>query len=337
MVFSRTSASIDWRDKSIEKNYNSKIVNHHKRPVTANSKFEMLHSRKGDGIFSNIQNKSSTSFNKNVKSNFSNVGHGSSPRQNVSNYRITNPNDRSQNNLKTGNVSSLIQSAFGPRSQSAKDKSITQKNKYLLNSSKVNKEFSHANDPMKTANLKETYNRGFSANSRYQSTYNMKKESSGHPEKKSVLNHINNWKPLEHKSDFNIRHNVSYTIKESMSNFYNSLMFIKHQKIKKTFPSKLISAKSFLIYDLLRKQILWSKETKARLEIASLTKIMTFLTCETICKELHLDPNSLTMTISEDASKLKGTTAELCCGDTLSMTDLLYGMMVPSGNDAAHA
>lgn len=31
-----------------------------------------------------------------------------------------------------------------------------------------------------------------------------------------------------------------------------------------------------------------------------------------------------------------GTTANLLPGDTLTVNDLLYGLMLPSGNDAAH-
>lgn len=34
---------------------------------------------------------------------------------------------------------------------------------------------------------------------------------------------------------------------------------------------------------------------------------------------------------------MTGTTAELWIGDSLSVKDLLHGMMLPSGNDAAHA
>ena len=35
------------------------------------------------------------------------------------------------------------------------------------------------------------------------------------------------------------------------------------------------------------------------------------------------------------AAHLVGTSAELIVGDTLTVEELLYGMMLPSGNDAA--
>lgn len=41
--------------------------------------------------------------------------------------------------------------------------------------------------------------------------------------------------------------------------------------------------------------------------------------------------------ISKKASKIPGTTAHLREGDILTIDQLLYGMMLPSGNDAAYA
>ena len=37
------------------------------------------------------------------------------------------------------------------------------------------------------------------------------------------------------------------------------------------------------------------------------------------------------------AANIRGTTANLEHGDTLSVDQLLYGLMLPSGNDAAFA
>lgn len=34
---------------------------------------------------------------------------------------------------------------------------------------------------------------------------------------------------------------------------------------------------------------------------------------------------------------MTGTTANLLAGDTLTIKQLMFGMMLPSGNDAAHA
>jgi len=41
--------------------------------------------------------------------------------------------------------------------------------------------------------------------------------------------------------------------------------------------------------------------------------------------------------ISKNASKTIGTTANLEDGDSINLWDLLHGLMLPSGNDAAIA
>lgn len=42
------------------------------------------------------------------------------------------------------------------------------------------------------------------------------------------------------------------------------------------------------------------------------------------------------VTIGEDAAGVIGTSAELVAGDTLTVKQLLFGLMLPSGNDAGH-
>jgi len=43
------------------------------------------------------------------------------------------------------------------------------------------------------------------------------------------------------------------------------------------------------------------------------------------------------ITVSDVASDIRGTSANLETGDILTINDLLYGLMLPSGNDAAFA
>jgi len=42
------------------------------------------------------------------------------------------------------------------------------------------------------------------------------------------------------------------------------------------------------------------------------------------------------VSVSKEASSVIGTSAELAEGDTLTIKQLMYGLMLPSGNDAAH-
>lgn len=44
-----------------------------------------------------------------------------------------------------------------------------------------------------------------------------------------------------------------------------------------------------------------------------------------------------TIPISRNAARIKGTSADLQEGDILTLFQLFYGMMLPSGNDAAFA
>lgn len=56
-----------------------------------------------------------------------------------------------------------------------------------------------------------------------------------------------------------------------------------------------------------------------------------------ICKKFGVELSDMTTRISEKAAETPGTTAELEHGDVLSIRDLLYGLMLPSGNDASVA
>ena len=64
---------------------------------------------------------------------------------------------------------------------------------------------------------------------------------------------------------------------------------------------------------------------------------MTFYTVLNFMDEYNIDPESTYITISRQAANMKGTSAELKDGDILSVSQLFYGMMLPSGNDAAYA
>ena len=70
--------------------------------------------------------------------------------------------------------------------------------------------------------------------------------------------------------------------------------------------------------------------------MASLTKIMTMFTVLQLIDQLKVSDTD-PIVIDEEMSSVTGTTANLLAGDTLTIRQLMYGMMLPSGNDAAHA
>lgn len=76
---------------------------------------------------------------------------------------------------------------------------------------------------------------------------------------------------------------------------------------------------------------------RERREIASLTKIMTCYVVLSLVKTFGLDDRSHFIEVTENAASMQGTSAELRMGDHLCVWDLLHGLMLPSGNDAAYA
>lgn len=76
---------------------------------------------------------------------------------------------------------------------------------------------------------------------------------------------------------------------------------------------------------------------KERREVASLTKIMTFYTVLQLIDRFKIDAKNTFIEICDEVSSVIGTSAMLYTGDRLTIEQLFYGMMLPSGNDASHA
>jgi D-alanyl-D-alanine carboxypeptidase (penicillin-binding protein 5/6) len=69
--------------------------------------------------------------------------------------------------------------------------------------------------------------------------------------------------------------------------------------------------------------------------MASLTKIMTTLVTLQLCQELKLNMYKTWFRVSPYAAGMNGTSANLMENQRVTIYDLLYGLMLPSGNDAA--
>ena len=113
----------------------------------------------------------------------------------------------------------------------------------------------------------------------------------------------------------------------------------KHSMMKKYNMSTTtphISASSCCIYDTQSCKIIFHKNSSEIKEIASLGKILTCLLCLKLCKDYKISIDSPVI-ISRKASRVGGTSANLLEDSILSIRSLLYGLMLPSGNDAAWA
>jgi D-alanyl-D-alanine carboxypeptidase (penicillin-binding protein 5/6) len=62
---------------------------------------------------------------------------------------------------------------------------------------------------------------------------------------------------------------------------------------------------------------------------------MTIYTALALADKFKIEMTSPVL-IDDSVYEVIGTTANLSPGDTLSVNELLYGLMLPSGNDAAH-
>ncbi len=91
-----------------------------------------------------------------------------------------------------------------------------------------------------------------------------------------------------------------------------------------------------LLVDYETGKVLLEKNASEQLEPASMTKIMTAYMVMKALNENRIKPSSL-VTISSNARKMEGSDMFLEVGDQVPVEDLLKGLIVVSGNDAAIA
>lgn len=90
-------------------------------------------------------------------------------------------------------------------------------------------------------------------------------------------------------------------------------------------------AKGAAVIDAESGRLLFAKDAEKKLPMASTTKIMTaMLTLE----QTDLDAP---FTVDKNAIRVEGSSMGLREGDTVTLRALAYGMLLPSGNDAANA
>lgn len=70
-------------------------------------------------------------------------------------------------------------------------------------------------------------------------------------------------------------------------------------------------------------------------EVASLTKMMTFLVAWQSFQKYFPEVTTLNIQVPKYCTQVQGTSAFLKKRDTLTMHQLFYALLLPSGNDAA--
>lgn len=92
-----------------------------------------------------------------------------------------------------------------------------------------------------------------------------------------------------------------------------------------------LSARTAIVYDRKSNKMIYGKQQDKRVAMASTTKIMTAIV---VIENINLEKE---VTVSAKAAAIGGSRLGLKKGDKITIRNLLYGLMLCSGNDAAVA
>lgn len=111
-----------------------------------------------------------------------------------------------------------------------------------------------------------------------------------------------------------------------------SVIFTNFSNIKSSFAKESITSQNIsaeIVMEVNSKRVLHEKNINNKMFMASTTKILTAIT---IIENLRLDKK---ITVSKNTTGIEGSSIYLEEGEILSVRDLLYGLMLRSGNDCA--
>jgi serine-type D-Ala-D-Ala carboxypeptidase (penicillin-binding protein 5/6) len=97
-----------------------------------------------------------------------------------------------------------------------------------------------------------------------------------------------------------------------------------------------LTCKAWVITDAATGEVLWGENNNKAIDIASTTKIMTAYLVLRYAKT-HPQVLQEVISFSKRADGTPGSTAGVRAGEKISVGELLYGLMLPSGNDASVA
>lgn len=97
-----------------------------------------------------------------------------------------------------------------------------------------------------------------------------------------------------------------------------------------------VTCKTWAIGDGKSGEILWSSGPNKRRDIASTTKIMTGFLVTSLAESNPEVLNEI-IVFSKRADEMPGSTSGVRAGESISVGELLYGLLLPSGNDASVA
>ncbi len=112
--------------------------------------------------------------------------------------------------------------------------------------------------------------------------------------------------------------------------FLTLFMFLSLPVYAEEPPVPEVSGKSVILVEAQSGRVLFAKNEKEKLPMASTTKIMTALLAAE-SGELEKE-----IVVTKEMLQVEGTSMGLLPGDTVTVEGLIYGMLLQSGNDAAN-
>ena len=108
----------------------------------------------------------------------------------------------------------------------------------------------------------------------------------------------------------------------------NTIVEVTSQKV---IEEPILSSNAAVVYDRTTGQMIWGKNENEKRAMASTTKIMTAMI---VLEKANLKD---VVTVSKKAANTGGSVLHINTGDKISVNDLLYGLLLRSGNDTAVA
>ncbi len=130
--------------------------------------------------------------------------------------------------------------------------------------------------------------------------------------------------------NFQYRLNTTYA-NTYLSNNADSFTLQPSEKTIDDLNALNINSNNYVVFDRLSNTVIFGRDENISVPMASTTKIMTAI----IVLE-NIDLNEL-VEISKNASSIGGSVINVSTGDVVTVLDLLYGLLLASGNDAAIA
>lgn len=100
----------------------------------------------------------------------------------------------------------------------------------------------------------------------------------------------------------------------------------------RTVESPEVLSRAAVVYNRNSKTVIWGKNEMQEVPMASTTKIMTAIV---MMEQLGEDRMQEEVEVCQEAAYTIGSSMGIKTGDKVTYNDLLYGLMLPSGNDAA--